>query len=87
MAFKPKMTKDEKVRQWKIQKGVHKPKNRSSKDILRINHWPQRVDIYKSMSNATLQEMAKNDSFAADMEMYRREQKRAKKAAKKGENA
>lgn len=85
MAVKPKMSKDEKVRQWKLQKGAHKLKNRSSKDILRIGHWPKRLTIYKSMSNAGLQELSKNDDFEADMELRRREKKRSKKTAK--ENA
>ena len=85
MTVKPKMSKDEQVRQWKLQKGAHKLKNRSSKNILRINHWPQRITIYKSMSNAALQELSKNDDFEADMELRRRDKKRSKKAAK--ENA
>lgn len=85
MANNPKMSKDEKVRQWKLQKGARKLKNRSSKDILRIGHWPRRMTIYKSMSNAALQELSKNDDFEADMELRRREKKRSKKVAK--ENA
>lgn len=85
MATKPKMSNEEKVRLWNLQKGAHKLKNRSSKSILRIGHWPRRTTIYKSMSNAALQELSKNDDFDADMELRRRDKKRAKKAAK--ENA
>lgn len=80
-----KASYEEKVRQWNLRKGARKLKNRSSKDILRIGHWPRRTTVYKSMSNAALQELSKNDDFEADMELRRRDKKRAKKAAK--ENA
>lgn len=80
-----KASYEEKVRQWNLRKGARKLKNRSSKDILRIGHWPRRMTVYKSMSNAALQELSKNDDFEADMELRRRDKKRAKKAAK--ENA
>ena len=80
-----KASYEEKVRQWNLRKGARKLKNRSSKDILRIGHWPRRMTVYKSMSNAALQELSKNDDFDADMELRRRDKKRAKKAAK--ENA
>lgn len=83
MAFKPKMTKDERIRQWTLAKGAHKLKNRSSKDILKINHWPAHPTIYKSMSNAALSELARKNDFEADMELRRRQKKQAKKAAKK----
>ena len=80
-----KASYEETVRQWNLRKGARKLKNRSSKDILRIGHWPRRMTVYKSMSNAALQELSKNDDFEADMELRRRDKKRAKKAAK--ENA
>lgn len=82
MAFKPKVSKEEKVRQWKLAKGAHKLKNRSSKDILKIGHWPTKMTIFKSMSNAALQEMSRQEVFEADMEISRREKKAAKKAEK-----
>lgn len=82
MAFKPKMSKEEKVRQWKLSNGAHKLKNRSSKDIMKIGHWPKKITVFKSMSNAALQELSRQEVFEADMELSRRQKKAAKKVTK-----
>lgn len=68
----------EKLRIFRIRKGQRKPKNRSSKDILRLTHC-NNLNSYKSMSGEALKEIAKNGDFAARVELDRRNRKHAKK--------
>lgn len=71
-----------KLRFYRIANGQHKPKNRSSKTILRINHC-NKINSYKSMSGAMLTELSKKEDFKARVEIDRRR----KKAAKRGKTA
>lgn len=68
----------ERLKYWRINRGAHKLKNRSSKNILSIHHYnPNKV--WKSFSNDVLQKMAKNESYDAQQELNRRARKRDKK--------
>lgn len=70
----------ERLRYYRLKKASHKLKNRSSKDILRINHC-NNLKSYKSLSNEALKQMSNNGDFEARVEIDRRNKKRAKKSA------
>lgn len=70
----------EKLRNYRLRKGSHKLKNRSSKDIFRVTCCKKK-DIYRSLSGAALQEMSKEGNFEARVEIDRRRKKAEKKAA------
>lgn len=78
MAFNQKDPKyQERLRYWKLARGAHKLKNRSSKHLRFMNSGKS---IYKCLSGAVLDKMAKHDNFDAYQEILRRDKKRAKKA-------
>lgn len=60
----------ERLRFWKLERGAHKLKNRSSKHL----RWLKgRKDIYKCLSNDALKEMSNNNNFDATQELVRRD--------------
>lgn len=67
------LSREERIKIWKTQQAAagRKLKNRSSKNILKINHVSTR-SIYRTMSRMALEEMAKNGNWDADMELTRR---------------
>lgn len=82
MANKSTMSKEQKaaerLKYWRINRGAHKLKNRSSKDILSIHHYNPNK-IWKSFSNDALQKFVQNDCFDAQQELNRRHRKHDKK--------
>ena len=70
---KKQLSREERIKIWKTQQAAagRKLKNRSSKNILKINHVSTR-SIYRTMSRQALEEMSKNGNWDADMELTRR---------------
>lgn len=68
----------EKLRYFRIRRGAHKLKNRSTKDILRIGHCNNRNKIWRSLSGEALLDMMKNGNFEARVEIDRRRRMAAK---------
>lgn len=83
MATANEQKRAERVRQYKLNAASHKLKNRSSKGPLTISNprW-DRYNFFRSYSRTFLEELSKTGMFEADMELERRNRKRAKKAAK-----
>lgn len=83
MATAKEQNRAERVRQFKLRAASHKLKNRSSKSILTISkpRW-DRQNFFRSYSRSFLEELSKKGMFEAEMELERRDRKRAKKEAK-----
>ena len=81
---KNQLSREDRIKIWKTQQAAvgRKLKNRSSKNILKINHVSTR-SIYRTMSRQALEEMSKNGSWDADMELTRRNTRAARRAANK----
>ena len=81
---KKQLSREDRIKIWKVQQAAagRKLKNRSSKNILKINHVSTR-SIYRTMSRQALEEMAKNGNWDADMELTRRNARAARRAANK----
>ena len=68
-----KISREERIRQYKIKMGAHKLKNRSTKSILSISkpRW-DRYNIYRHVSRKQLEEWSASGNFEAEMELNRR---------------
>lgn len=69
----------ERLRYWKLARGAHKLKNRSSKQK-RFYHTRY---IYRCLSGAVLEEMSKNGNFDATQELSRRDRIHEKNQVRK----